>query len=189
MEAKKLGAKKMRRTRIHQRTEDHLPPAGTASPPTVDDLLDLLTLQSGLRAARIAADGGIAHRGTECPGVGLGYIASQRYLSILKRLCCTRHLLIEGPFPRRNDPAVFVTGMPSAVYPFMMAIRIWILACCRTNFCAIRCPAMVCEQTMCVLKSGTVQSGQISLSRLSQKPDAWRVYPGAFGYHCLYVVR
>ena len=60
------------------------------------------------------------------------------------------------PFPGQIYPVVFVTGMPSPVYPFMMAMRTWTSATCRSKSRAMRrcsssfmqcihCPAGLCK--------------------------------------------
>jgi hypothetical protein len=47
-----------------------------------------------------------------------------------------------SPFLGHIYPVVFVTGMPSAVYPFMMAMRIWTSATCRSKSRTLRrCPS------------------------------------------------
>ena len=65
---------KMRRARVHQRTEHDLPPTGAVLFPSVEDLLDLLALQPVLRAAQVAGDDRIVHRAGKAFAIVFGHM-------------------------------------------------------------------------------------------------------------------
>ena len=62
----------MRRARVHQRAEHHLPPSRAAGFPAIQNLLDLLALQPVLTAAQIAGDDGKVHRFGKASAIGFG---------------------------------------------------------------------------------------------------------------------
>src|SRR5690606_12169370 len=72
-EIEELRVQKVRWPRIHQRAEHHLPSAGVPRLPAVEDLLDLLALQSVLAAAEVAGNDRVVHRAGKLLAVRLGH--------------------------------------------------------------------------------------------------------------------